>query len=225
MIFEKEGVSVCFVHIPRNGGRYIQKLLKTNSFRMSKKTIEMQKQGFHLDQEYMHLTYDKVFDVHPEAVASKKVVIVRNPIDKFKSAVNSEWSMKLYFGGYEKFLEMNDPVIFDHTMRKKRYSLRTKGRTFAFKGLANTFTNWFRPQHEFFDEDFCVWKFENGFGKEFSTFLHDEVGLDVDINKIVESTYSLKDYDNKIDGFVLSEKIKENILNFYRTDYDIWNKL
>ena len=223
MIFEKNGQSVCFVHIPRNGGRHFISLLKKNSYIQNKKCKEMLRTHFYKDSEYMHITYDELKDVHGELQNSKKLVVFRNPVDRFLSAVNSEWSMKLFFGGYENFHLMDDPIYFKYVMKEKPYSLRTKGKYFIFKGLTNMFNNWFKPQVDFFNEDFYVWKFENGFNDEFVEFLTKDVGLDININ--VKDIYDRAFYDDKIKDFSLSEELKENVLNFYKKDHEFWKQL
>jgi hypothetical protein len=108
-------------------------------------------------------------------------------------------------------------------MKEKPYSLRTKGKYFIFKGLTNMFNNWFKPQVDFFNEDFYVWKFENGFNDEFVEFLTKDVGLDININ--VKDIYDRAFYDDKIKDFSLSEELKENVLNFYKKDYEFWKQL
>jgi hypothetical protein len=148
-------------------------------------------------------------EIHPEANDAKKIVIIRNPVDRFMSAVNSEWSIDLYFEGYENFYLMDDPLYFKYIMKEKKYSIRTKGRNFNFDGLSNTFTNWFRPQVEFFNKDFYIWKFENGFEDEFIQFLNKKVNLDININ--VKAVYTKTFYDEKIEGFSLSNELKENV--------------
>ena len=222
-MFEKNEQQVCLIHIPRNGGRHVTSLLKMNSFSLAKETLHWYNSFVYKKTEYMHLTYDMFQEAHPETKCTKRIVIVRDPVERFKSLVNSEWSMKLYFEGYENFYLMNDPTYFKYVMKEKPYSLRTNTINFKFKGLSNTFSNWFRPQVEFFNDDFYVWKFENGFGDEFIKFLTEKVNLDINTN--VKDTYVKKSYDEKIKDFSISEELKCNILNFYRKDYDFWKQL
>jgi hypothetical protein len=222
LLFEKDGQGVCLIHIPRCGGRHVISLLKKNEFRYSENCKRAQESVFYRSTEYMHLTYDMLQEIHPEANDAKKIVIIRNPVDRFMSAVNSEWSIDLYFEGYENFYLMDDPLYFKYIMKEKKYSIRTKGRNFNFDGLSNTFTNWFRPQVEFFNKDFYIWKFENGFEDEFIQFLNKKVNLDININ--VKDVYTKTFYDEKIEGFSLSNELKENVLNFYKEDYEFWKQ-
>jgi hypothetical protein len=223
LIYEKEKESLCFIHIPRTGGRHVFKVLTSNYFLLSNHCAEKRKTHFYDNTEYMHLTYDKMLSAHPEVKDMKKIVIIRNPIEKFKSAINSQWAMNLYLDGYNNFSLMKDHQYFNYIMKEKKYSLRTSGIHFNFIGLANTFTNWFRPQVEFFNKDFYVWKFENGFGDEFIKFLTEKVNIDINTN--VKDTYVKKSYDEKIEGFSLSKELKENVLNFYKEDYELWKQL
>jgi hypothetical protein len=179
---------------------------------------------FYREQEYVHLTYNRISEIHPEALVAKKIVVIRNPIEKFKSAVGTEWAQSLYLKE-DTLSKISDPEYFKYVMEKKHFVLRTKGIDFKFNGLKNTFTNWFKPQSEFYNEDFHVWKFENGFGMDFRIFLRDTVGLDININIEIERNYSKLSYDDKIEGFSLSNELKENILNFYKEDYELWKQL
>ena len=224
MLFQKDNQLLCFIHIPRNGGRFVYNLLKTNSFNITPRSILFQKKKFYSEQEYLHLTYNKIAEIHPEALYAKKIVIIRDPIEKFKSAIGTEWAQSLYLKE-DMLSKMDDSEYFKYVMEKKRFGLRTKGIDFKFNGLKNTFTNWFRPQSEFYNEDFRVWKFENGFGMDFRIFLRDTVGLDIDINIEIERNYSKLSYDDKIEGFSLSKKLTENVLNFYWADHQIWKQL
>jgi hypothetical protein len=224
VIYEKDNQKVCFIHIPRTGGRNFSRILKNNSFVLTKESNQLAKSYFYKNTEYMHLTYDAIIEAHPKENLSKKIVIVRDPVERFKSSVNSEWSMKLYFKNQENFHMMDDPEYFKYIMKEKAYSLTSRGHVSQFKGLVNnSFSNWFRPQVQFFDESFRVWKFENGFGESLMEFL--KKNLDLDINIQVEDEYTKSFYDIKIEGFLISEKLRENILDLYKEDYEFWKKL
>lgn len=227
MLFRKGSELICFTHIPRNGGRFVYELLKKNSFVMDPVSVKFQRRKFYREQEYLHLTYDRIAEIHPNVIRAKKIVIVRNPVDKFKSAVGTEWAQNIYLGGTSSnmLFRMEDPKYFEHVMERKHFALKTRGVIFKFDGLKNTFTNWFRPQSEFFNEDFYVWKFEDGLDLDFRVFLRDRVGLDIDINIEIGRDYEKPLYDNKIEGFSLSKKLSENVSNFYWSDYQIWKQL
>lgn len=225
MIHKKNDVCIFFSHIPRNGGRYVSKYLINNSFKYFK-TPDFTKNSewFVNGKEYVHLTYDDAKRLNPEIENMKKIAIFRNPISRFESICNSNFSMKVYFQNYERFLKLEDPDFFNYMMFDKDILFSSKGHKIHFKGLYNAPTNWFRHQREFFDNTFYIWKYENGLNGSFKKFLINTVGIDVNPN-LYTQPIKMNTYDEKLNYFKMNDRITANVLNFYKDDYEYWKNL
>ena len=137
--------------------------------------------------------------------------IVRNPIDRFFSC--SIFLKRMYGDDIQEAME--DPVMF-HSM------LENFPLTQA--------VNWFRSQVDFLTDDTNIWKFEDGFGEDFSEWLSEIVGAEIEIKKLTKDytrnnvgqklilEYFEKDHEsNKLDR---SAKLVNNITTLYRKDIE-----
>lgn len=195
MHFYKNNLNFYFVHIPRTGGRYVKKLLLLNKF---KSNFNCEGHVKYKGIEIMHLQHELLIDFHIYK-QSKKFTIVRNPLSRFISATNIDLNLNPFFKC--KLNTVNQ--VLDYI------TYQQNGGSFH--------NNWFKPQYEFISEDCLVWKFENGFNKNFKTFLLDK--LNININNY---NFDWKDDFNKKPCFINfnMEIIQKAVSIAYKIDYD-----
>ena len=124
--------------------------------------------------------------------------IVRNPITRFKSA-------SLYlnrFVGDDVEQVMEDRQSFFSTLKAMIWHYPESA-------------NWFRSQVDFVTDKTHVWKFEDGFGNNFTNWLSGIVGVDFIFDKDVQYPKQ-RDEDNK---FNLTSKHIDNIRDYYSEDF------
>ena len=149
-----------FIHIPRTAGRFLEENFVENGFeaeQISWKIVE----GIEVAHFHNEL-YMKHFD---DLGSIPHFTIVRNPIDRFFSC--SIFLKRMYGNDIQEAME--DPVMF-HSM------LENFPLTQA--------VNWFRPQVDFLTDDTNIWKFEDGFGEDFSEWLSGLLGVKFVVNEI-----------------------------------------
>ena len=76
--------SIYFVHIPRTGGRYIKELIKFNNHICILGDYVQWN-----NKEVSHLCFPD-YEVFLNFLECQKFTVVRNPIDRFVSAINSD---------------------------------------------------------------------------------------------------------------------------------------
>jgi len=122
------------------------------------------------------------------------IAVVRNPIDRFFSSS----------GGMEKGLQssLEDWTEFNNILQKYKH---TKPRKLIY--------NWWRPQHEFISPHTKIWKYENGFGKDFCKWIKDILPIELSMRTQVYEKYT---YDAP--KLIKTEPLLNNIKKFYHQD-------
>ena len=195
-----------FVHIPRTAGRCLEENFLDNGFEPEQKIWDTLDgiEIAHFDRSL----YEKHFDIND----IPHFTIVRNPIDRFISC--SIFLKRMYGDDIQEAME--DPIMF-HSM------LDNFPLTEA--------VNWFRPQMDFLTDDTNIWKFEDGFGDDFSEWMSDVIGYKFTIKELDENyikngkgqKLNLEYYDkenhskNKLDK---TAKLVNNITGLYRKDIE-----
>ena len=195
-----------FIHIPRTAGRFLEENFVENGFE-AEQIIWKSVDGIEIAHFHNEL-YMKHFD---DLGSIPHFTIVRNPIDRFFSC--SIFLKRMYGNDIQQAME--DPVMF-HSM------LENFPLTQA--------VNWFRPQVDFLTDDTNIWKFEDGFGEDFSEWLSEIVGAKIEIKELTKDytrnnvgqklilEYFEKDHEsNKLDR---SAKLVNNITTLYRKDIE-----
>jgi hypothetical protein len=195
-----------FIHIPRTAGRFLEENFVENGFE-AEQIIWKSVDGIEVAHFHNEL-YMKHFD---DLGSIPHFTIVRNPIDRFFSC--SIFLKRMYGNDIQEAME--DPVMF-HSM------LENFPLTQA--------VNWFRPQVDFLTDDTNIWKFEDGFGEDFSEWLSEIVGAKIEIKELTKDytrnnvgqklilEYFEKDHEsNKLDR---SAKLVNNITTLYRKDIE-----
>ena len=194
MIINKE---IQFIHIPRTGGRYLNYVLTQNNHHY----IHDDYSRTFKNIEIPHLSYPENLNFHYHTF-SKRFTIVRNPVDKFISALRD-------------FNAINEEKIDSIFKNQDSFD------EFVNNARVVDFANWFLPQINFIDHKTKLWKFEDKLENNFFKWLLDNFNLKI-IDKDYESIkFKIKNiYMNK---FVLNEKQKQYIKNYYYQDYKILN--
>ena len=196
-----------FVHIPRTAGRFLEENILNHGFE-PEQVIWKSVDGIEIAHFHAEL-YLKHFD---DLSNIPHFAIVRNPIDRFISC--SIFLKRMYGDDIQEAME--DPIMF-HSM------LDNFPLTEA--------VNWFRPQMDFLTDDTNVWKFEDGFGDDFSEWMSEVIGAKFTIKELDEDyikngagqKLNLEYFDkenhikNKLDK---TAKLVNNITALYRKDIE-----
>jgi hypothetical protein len=180
-----------YIHIPRTGGRFLYEML-----------LNQVKERPHHGQYYKgiagphlhHPLYNEYFDVKDLT----HFTIVRNPFDRFKSALKGPLqyqSLDFIFkkGFYDGMKELRDSEM----------------------GYKN---NWFRPQHEFVSKTTHVWRLEDGLGDNFIKWMLDKFNVKAN-NNIKIGEYSKDEYDKiKVPNSV--NQYKPYVKKYYKKDFE-----
>ena len=144
----------------------------------------------HFHREY----YEKYLDIED----IPHITIIRNPIDRFISA--SIYLTRMY-GDCQDQLE--DQYYFYSML--ENFTLQES-------------INWFRPQQDFISNITHIWRFENGFKKDFNCWLSDITGVKtIKIDRKVTYDTSPLDRENKLKR---TPALTENIRELYKKEID-----
>ena len=190
------GKRIYFIHIPRTAGRFIGKNLLLNEFKLEETNTK-----FVEGVEIVHF-HRKLYEKHLRVRGSPHFTIVRNPIDRFRS---SFFNLKFMPGCGDGQVTNISAIMNDMD------SLVNDIRTY----------NWYRPMVDFVTEKTHVWRFEDGFGNDFFSWLSGIVGIDVNLkNTSYEHIgFGIKDmtFPNTQD---LPDEVIDYITKFYHNDIE-----
>ena len=190
-IYKQEAQRFHFIHIPRTAGRFVEAVIEDNNFKLEgnfPNVIE----GVELIHLHRDL-YKKYFDLK----GIPNITIIRNPIDRFFSC--SIFLKRMYGNDIQETME--DPMMF--SMMLQNFPLTQA-------------VNWFRPLSDFITEDTYIWKFENGFKKEFEEWISDIVDFPFTVRDVPYEKLSTNE-TNKLNK---SDRLIENIKQFWREDIE-----
>ena len=192
------GKRVFFAHIPRTAGRFIEANLSQNDFKWDDAHLDNGKgimsivNGFEV-AHYHRDHYMKYLDVKDIPHFS----IVRNPIDRFISA--SIYIKRFCGDKAQEGVEDKNSFLYVLKSIPHRQSL-----------------NWFRPQIDFLRSDTHIWKFEDGFGEDFVSWLSGIVGIDLEFTDDVEYAVA-PDEGNKLEK---TPQLIDTLIHFYKQDIE-----
>ena len=190
-IYKQEEQRFHFIHIPRTAGRFVEAVIEDNNFKLEgnfPNVIE----GVELIHLHRDL-YEKYFDLK----GIPNITIIRNPIDRFFSC--SIFLKRMYGNDIQETME--DPMMF--SMMLQNFPLTQA-------------VNWFRPLSDFITDDTYIWKFENGFKKEFEEWISDIVDFPFTVRDVPYEKLSTNE-TNKLNK---SDRLIENIKQFWREDIE-----
>ena len=192
------GKRVFFAHIPRTAGRFVEANLSKNDFKWDDAHLDNGKgimsivNGFEI-AHYHRDHYMKYLDIKDIPHFS----IVRNPIDRFISA--SIYIKRFCGDKAQQGVEDKNSFLYVLKSIPHRQSI-----------------NWYRPQIDFLRSDTHVWKFEDGFGDDFVSWLSGIVGIDLEFTDDVEYAIA-PDEGNKLEK---TPQLIDTLRHFYRQDIE-----
>jgi len=198
---------IFFIHIPRTAGRYVKRIFEYNRFEVSwddwhdyldlSTGVINRQDGY----EVPHLWFPWYNKLPVEDAVH--FTVVRNPLDRFKSAAKL-WK-------YCNILEDDYFNSFDLTYDDLRDVIST-----ATKRLCS----WYIPQFNFISEKTLIWKYEDGFGKNFKKWIWNNMNIKLDLKNISDD--EKKDFD-KIQDLTFSSHVEEMVKQYYNQDYKTFN--
>ena len=192
------GKRVFFAHIPRTAGRFVEANLSKNDFKWDDVHLDNGKgimsivNGFEV-AHYHRDHYMKYLDVKDIPHFS----IVRNPIDRFISA--SIYIKRFCGDKAQEGVEDKNSFLYVLKSIPHRQSI-----------------NWYRPQIDFLRSDTHIWKFEDGFGEDFVSWLSGIVGIDLEFTHDVEYAVA-PDEGNKLEK---TPQLIDTLIHFYKQDIE-----
>ena len=192
------GKRVFFAHIPRTAGRFVEANLSQNDFKWDDVHLDNGKgimsivNGFEV-AHYHRDHYMKYLDTKDIPHFS----IVRNPIDRFISA--SIYIKRFCGDKAQQGVEDKNSFLYVLKSIPHRQSI-----------------NWYRPQIDFLRSDTHIWKFEDGFGEDFVSWLSGIVGIDLEFTDDVEYAVA-PDEGNKLEK---TPQLIDTLTHFYKQDIE-----
>ena len=203
----ESGKRFLFIHIPRNAGRFVEHNLQAQGWEQDiDENIELTRQEnpttvgmydsvegieiAHFHKEY----YEKYLDVKD----IPHVSIIINPIDRFISA--SIYLTKLYEDDIQEQIE--NPTLFSSLLYN-----------FPFPES----DSWWRPQIDFLTDKTHIWRFEDGIGDEFSSWISGIVGVDIKMD--FELKYWMMRGERSMSKLKKTDALIHNLKIFYRKDF------
>jgi len=194
-----------FIHIPRTAGRFLKENFTANGYDIEHHlTKEILKDSTKM-ANYVRALSQNVENAHVHFSIYNKwksikdlpsIAVVRAPVDKFLS------------GSF--FLTQNfNPSSWDNwrsfqTMLPACMSMHAN--------------NWWLPQHEFVSSNTKIWKYEDGFGKNFCDWISNILSINFSIKT---PFYTRVIYDQS--KLVKTKALVNNIKKFYHKDFEDFN--
>ncbi len=185
------GKRFLFIHIPRTAGRFIGANLLNNDCECEQGEGESlwvmrnRVELSHYHREY----YEKYLDVKD----IPHFAVIRNPIDRFISGSS------VLVGDY------GENVIIDKQFLN--YNIKGYG--------SSIYRNTFRPQIEFVSDNTHLWKYEDGMGKEFVSWLSGILGIDFSFDDEIECPQ-----DDSFIKFKKTPYLIDSVREVYKEDFD-----
>ena len=190
------GKRFLFVHIPRTAGRFFeQNLMKGNDF-VWDDDVEIDRQYKSIDGVELAHFHREYYEKYLDVKDIPHITIIRNPIDRFISC--TIFLSELY-GDLDDLLD--DPMMFHYMLQNAPLSQSV---------------NWFRPQIDFLSDKTHIWKFEDGFGDDFVSWLSGIVGIDLEFTDDVEYAVA-PDEGNKLEK---TPQLIDTLTHFYKQDIE-----
>tara|TARA_Y100001951_G_C11205255_1_gene219574 strand:- start:46 stop:741 length:696 start_codon:yes stop_codon:yes gene_type:complete len=211
-----------FIHIPRNAGRFLTQNFLENGYGIEHHSTRdctgedvvaqygslngpqlLHPPTKHADKErvedYLWTLIEGVQFSHTHYPLYSKwksikdipsITVVRNPVDRFFSASGvMEEGLQ---SSLENWTEFNN--ILQKIMPKK--------------------FNWWRPQYEFISPHTKIWKYENGFGKDFCKWIKDIFPIEFSIR-----TQGYEKSTSDALKLIKTEPLVNNLKKFYHQDF------
>ena len=141
-----------------------------------------------------------IYEEHQKVKDVPNFSIVRNPVDRFISG--SVYLKRLYGNDSQELFEDENlffSMIANIPMMDPSFS-----------------ANWFRSQIDFMTDRTKIWKYEDGMGDNFVSWLSGIIGVDLKFDEDIDYPKS-RDEGNKLDK---TPKLIDNVKQLYRKDIE-----
>ena len=214
MILQNKDRLIHHIHIPRTGGRYLYNVLQKAGYYDVANSW-----GFWEGYQVLHLSYNQAKRYYLKRHWTEdSFAVVRNPIDKFCSALYTFFECT----NIKDVNLLEDREYFIWVLEEKPMFIKGGSEyhekiQFYHNGLKQCFNHFWSPQFKHIGPSTKVWKYEDGYNDNFKEWLKEEVNINVSDINLEEISYEERYFDNhKID---ISDKIKDNILEYYYNDF------
>ena len=198
------GKRIFFAHIPRTAGRYVEaNLLWKNDCDWDEIDLDTGLGVMTMihGAEIAHW-HKEIYEEHLDVKDIPNFSIIRNPFDKFISG--SVYLKRLYGNDCQELFE--DENLFFSMLA----NIPTLDPNFA--------ANWFKSQVDFMTDRTHIWKYEDGMGENFVSWLSGIMGVDLEFDEDIEYPKS-RDEGNKLKK---TPKLIHNLRQLYRKDIELY---
>ena len=188
-----------YIHIPRTAGRFFGEMITSNGF-------DQEDEDDIVTSHYHRELYEK----HLNVKDIPHITVIRNPVDRF---FGSSFLLKRKYGENINYI-LED--IDDCFMILDNFWVGN-----SLDGVLSTEpvknkTRYFKPQLDYISSHTNIWKYEDGFGKNFGDWMSDILNMDFKINEV--SYPKLKTNEN--DKVIRNDRIVDNVMIYYRKDME-----
>ena len=196
---KETGKRFLLVHIPRTGGRFISVNLEQNGWEMEPIDycgIPHYQHSVIDDCEIAHF-YRELYEKHCDIEGIPQVAVIRNPINRF---ISGSMYIKRKYG--DDIQELMEDEMYFYSMLDNMPVKES--------------VNWYRPMVDFMTEKTNIWRFEDGFGDDFVSWLSGIVGIDLEFTDDVEYAVA-PDEGNKLEK---TPQLIDTLIHFYKQDIE-----
>ena len=201
-IFNNKKKSIFFIHIPRTGGRYISTAFMNSGFDIFFNEGNLELPGEHVTYEVRHVWYP-LYTYLPIQDALH-FTVVRNPLDRFKSAAKG----LIVNCNLDKDYFSRSDFVYDDLCDIISYATRKKG------------SAWYTCQFNFVTDKTLIWKYEDGFGKDFKKWIWNNMRVRLNLKDI---SYEGPEWEKMDVSF--SPEVEEMVKKYYQVDYKTFDYL
>ena len=195
--FNKSNQKFYYVHIPRTAGRYVYELIKSNGF-------EQNGNDDIVTSHYDRVSYENYLSVE----SIPHITVIRNPIDRF---FGSSFLLKKTYGKNIDYILENTSDFF--ALLDNFWIGNSLKGTISVDPVENMI-KYFKPLSDYISPDTKIWRYEDGFGKNFSYWMSDILNIDFKINDVSYPRLGTNESD-KIDR---NSRIIDNVIEYYKDD-------
>ena len=195
-IFNNKKKNIFFIHIPRTGGRYVSTAFLNSGFDIFFNEGNLELPGEYVTYEVRHLWYPLYtqLPIHD----ALHFTVVRNPLDRFKSAAKG----LIVNCNLDKDYFSRSDFVYEDLCDIISYATQKKG------------SAWYTGQFNFVTDKTLIWKYEDGFGKDFKKWIWNNMRVRLNLKDI---SYEGPEWEKMDVSF--SPEVEEMVKKYYQVDY------
>ena len=196
---DSSNIRFFYIHIPRTAGRFFSEMIASNGFDQEDQQ-DIVASHFHRELYETHLDVNDI----------PHITVIRNPIDRF---FGSSFLLKRKYGKNINCIleDVNDCF----TILDNFWVCNSLDGVLSIDPVKDK-TRYFKPQLDYISPHTNIWKYEDGFGKNFGYWMSDILNMDFKINDV--SYPKLKTNEN--DKVIRNDRIVENVMMYYQKDME-----